>query len=380
MNITISVHGRWHAFELASILLQKGHSVNLFTTYPVKLAQRLVGQKISITSKPTLELRRRLYDRWHLGVKPDLRIAQQFGKFAAKNISKNTEIFVGWSSASVEAIPVVKDFGGKVIIERGSTHIVYQCDLLKEAHRELGIPYEQTSTGIKDRELYEYNEADFISVPTELAAQTFVNRGIGKEKMIVNPYGVDLSEFKPRELGEDNKQIRIVFIGGVSVRKGAPWLIRAAETLGENISCYFFGPLEKEIKTYFSKGLPTNIMFCGARPKHLIIDLLKEADIFCLPSIEEGFPLSLLQAMASGLPCLVTEAASGGIVNDFQNGLVVPEMNVAALRDSLKLLIENKELRRSLGEAARRSVESDYSWADYGARAEKVYESLIGVG
>ena len=86
--------------------------------------------------------------------------------------------------------------------------------------------------------------------------------------------------------------------------------------------------------------------------------LLEEGNIFVLPSYNEGLPLSMLEAMAWGLPVIVTPVGGiSEIVSDGENGLLVEPSNIEQLSDAMKSLIANEELRISLGDRGRKSVE-----------------------
>ena len=377
MKIVISVHGRWHAFELAAELHRIGHSINLITTYPLYAVRQIIGREFSGATKPILEARRRLYDRWKVGSKPDLKIARSFGKFSAERLPKELDVFVGWSSASLEAIPVVRSRGGKVVIERGSTHIQHQAQILLAAYDKLGIKFFNISAEMIKREIMEYQKSDKIVVPTEYCASTFLDRGVPRERLFVNPYGVDLSIFNPPKIRQNYNPVRIICVGNVSVRKGAPWLIEAIRALGNGVVCHMIGPVEEQLRKVLLSNCPKNIILRGSLPKQMLPDEYRKADIFCLPSLEEGFPLSLLQAMASGLPCVVTDAACGEIVENGKNGFVVPAMDGEALAGTISELMNDNSLRVQLGSRARESVEVGYSWTDYAGRSSGLYEGLI---
>ena len=87
--------------------------------------------------------------------------------------------------------------------------------------------------------------------------------------------------------------------------------------------------------------------------------------------------MSLLEAMAAGLTCVVTPAASGGVVRDGKNGVVVPPMDVRALVTALDGISADRSRLPVLGEAARGTVQDGYSWRDYGDRAVAAYEVLF---
>ena len=81
LKVVVSVHGRWHGFDLAEGLYQKGYLARLLTTYPASVAGKFLPPGVPLMSAPWLELRRRFYDKFRIGSKPDLAIAKAFGKF-----------------------------------------------------------------------------------------------------------------------------------------------------------------------------------------------------------------------------------------------------------------------------------------------------------
>jgi len=377
MNITVSVHGRWHAFELAAQLQDRGELKQLLTTYPRSVVRSVTGRPLPVISKPSLELRRRIYDRLRLGSKPDAAIAMSFGRFAGRTVSKETDLFVGWSSASLEAISVVQGRGGKVVIERGSTHIGHQSDILQAGYDALGLQWEGIDPRIMERELAEYDAADAIAVPTDYSRQTFIDRGIPREKIIVNPYGTELGLPADRPNEDHSGPLRVLFAGGVGIRKGVPWLLDAMRELNGRAECRFAGPIDSAVRDKVSAGLPDNMQMLGPLSSASLARERANADIFCLPSIEEGFPLSVLEAMAAGLPCVVTPAASGGILEDGVNGLLVPPMDPGALVSAVETLASDRSSLRRYGNEARSTVQNGYTWKDYGDRAVAAYEALL---
>lgn len=94
------------------------------------------------------------------------------------------------------------------------------------------------------RELAEYEAVDAIAVPTLFVAGTFIRRGIPKERLIINPYGVDLPCFIqpfPRRVAQP---LQILFVGQVGICKGVPWLLRAFARLDVKAELHLVGPLE----------------------------------------------------------------------------------------------------------------------------------------
>jgi glycosyltransferase involved in cell wall biosynthesis len=377
LKIVISVHGRWHAFDLADGLHQRGYLARLLTTYPASVAAKFLPIGVPMMTAPWLELRRRIYDKFPIGGKPDLAIAKSFGNFAARHAIGKVDVLVGWSAATLEAIEPAQSAGMKVVIERGSSHITHQTEILTEAYSEFGLAFAGTHPDIIAREEREYELADAIAVPTQFAASTFQARGIG-EKLIINPYGVDLTRFSPREEHSPNPKLRIVCVGGIGIRKGVPWLLRAFKGLSDIAELHLIGPVEKGFKKVLAEENLEGVTVRGAIASNDLPDELQAADIFCLPSLEEGFPLSLLQAMASGLPIITTpEAGADDIIDQNAEGVIVASKDVAALHNALKHMVEDSDDRRQMGLRARARVEQSYSWEAYIDRAIAAYRGLI---
>ena len=134
--------------------------------------------------------------------------------------------------------------------------------------------------------------------------------------------------------------------------------------------------LERQVKAL---GLGDGtVRFLGAIPRHAMVDWYRRADIFCLPSIYEGFPLAILEAMDAGLP-VVTTTASGmpEAIVDGESGLLVPPEDVDALGRALGRLLEDHQLRRSMGEAARRRVQEHFTIERIGAEYLALWQRLL---
>jgi glycosyltransferase involved in cell wall biosynthesis len=125
-------------------------------------------------------------------------------------------------------------------------------------------------------------------------------------------------------------------------------------------------------------GLDGVIDWKGALPQDAVLALYRQADIFVPTALSDGTPVSLLEAMASGLPCIATNV--GGVpewLSDEVNGLLIPPGDVDILADRLLRLAADPELRAAYGARARRRVVDDGDWWKLMPRAEKDYEELV---
>lgn len=210
------------------------------------------------------------------------------------------------------------------------------------------------------------------------------NLGVGKESIHWIPNGVNIDRFTPQVSLKEHKicqaisfipsdHVVITFAGIVCRRKGVIELLEAFESLCANLgttSCLVIaGPYEGvgEVEpTYVARvkqrveALSPNVVMTGN------IDdmpaLFKASNIFVLPSIAEGMPNVLLEAMATGLPCIATSIP--GIIEviiDGENGLLVTPGAPRELSKALACLVQNSERRRALGQAARQTIERQFS-------------------
>ena len=198
----------------------------------------------------------------------------------------------------------------------------------------------------------------------KLANKTF------KRDFIVIHNGIDTEEFKPPKKKTVGDKIQLVSTGRLIERKGFKYLIDALKGLDNfELTLLGEGNLEDELKE-FGKKKKVSLSLPGRIEHEKIPGYLLEADIFVLPSLNEGMSNSLLEAMACGLPVLVTDVGgSKELVKG--NGFVVKKGSVKALRDALTKY--DKKLIKWQGERSR-EIALDMSWGRICERYYEVYE------
>lgn len=369
MKVAVAVHGRFHGFDLAAQLYARRMLARLDTTYP----RFACPAHLRVRTLPWLELLRRSWPRLSLPGSPDLFIARAFARSLAAHLPQ-AEILVGWSGASLEAMEPAKAQGMKVVLERGSTHMTHQTAILRDAHARFGLDWHGTDPRLIERELAEYAAADLICTGCAHARQTFIDQGIDPAKVVVNPYGVDLSRFAP---GPQVRLKRVLFAGQVGVRKGVPWLVQAFRTLPADWELHLAGPVEPGFEAVLARLDLERVKVRGPLDRATLAAEYARSAIFCLPSIEEGFGMVILQAMASGCAVIASSATGGPDAGrDGHDLLLVPPADSRALADALGRLAADEDLRHALGRAARDRVARGFLWTDYGQRAVTLYQML----
>lgn len=144
---------------------------------------------------------------------------------------------------------------------------------------------------------------------------------------------------------------RVLFAGGGAIRKGLPYLGMAATLLrnaGDGIEIVVAGGFEADIR---KQPECRDLQFLGHLPRSAMKAEFVRADLFCLPSLAEGSAGVCLEALANGIPCVVTRAA-GSPVEDGKDGLIVPERDPNALAQSILSLVRDRDTRNRMGRAA----------------------------
>ena len=220
--------------------------------------------------------------------------------------------------------------------------------------------------------------SDHIIAVSKTIKDELISRwNICEEKIAVIPSGVDPNFFEPGK----NKSDYCLFVGQLTRRKGVEYLIRAVNRLSKNIQCIITGEGPERaclIKSVNELDLSSKIVFTGAVPFNRLKSLYAHAGFFVLPSISEGLPLTILEAMASGCP-VIASRVSGVIdlVEDGHNGFLVEPRDVITLSDRIEVLAGDPKLRMSLGERARETVEKKYSWDSIAERVTAVYKEAM---
>ena len=178
-----------------------------------------------------------------------------------------------------------------------------------------------------------------------------------KQPIEVIPNGVDTDFFSPPPKKRRNTALTLVSTGRLIERKGYGYLIEALRGMKRvHLQLVGDGNLnESLIAAAADAGV--SVDFMGAKSRAEVVSILQDADLFVLPSLNEGMSNSLLEAMACGLPAVVTDVGgSAELVADAVNGAVVPKADAAALRRAIDVYLANPKLAVLHGNASRRTA------------------------
>ncbi len=213
--------------------------------------------------------------------------------------------------------------------------------------------------------------------------------GCPLEKIVVIPNGIDPTRVNSKNGTGRTESLNSVpsgpvvgTVGRLSWKKGQEDLLKAAALVLSRVpkACFLLvggGPLQGELQSRARKlGIEDHVRFAGSVEDGAAV--LSQMDIFVLPSHMEGMSNSLLEAMAAGKPIVATNVGGNPeVVVDGKTGLLVPPKNPKALARAILRLLANPGLARSLGEAGRVRVESEFTLEKMVARMEALYDRLL---
>lgn len=212
--------------------------------------------------------------------------------------------------------------------------------------------------------------------------------GIPADRIVVVPNGVNVNaltydrDTARRELGIGPAAVTIGTIGRLEPEKDQATLLEVirrirARHVGAQLIIAGDGSCAQALQTAASSlGVADATLFLGYRRD--IARILAAIDVFVLPSIREGLPIALIEAMAARKPVVASAIGSvGDLVRDGENGLLAPAGDARAFSDAVHRLLESSALRTKLGQAARRTVESSFSLAAVVKTYENIYQAAV---
>ncbi|MBI3861746.1 MAG: glycosyltransferase [Planctomycetia bacterium] len=227
-----------------------------------------------------------------------------------------------------------------------------------------------------------------VCVSQAVAEFSIREAGLSRRKIVVVPNGVDVSKFTaatPADLGLlgiPPGSETLLTIGRLDRQKGLATLVEAAaRVIPKHPNVHFLlvgegperGPIENLIQ---QKGLGTRIHVAGWRSD--VPDLLAAGSALVLPSLWEGMPNVVLEAMAAGLPVVATRVEGvAELVREGETGLTVPAESPQELAGAIEKLLGDPEAAWAMGHAGRERAAAEFTWETMTRRYEALYESLL---
>jgi glycosyltransferase involved in cell wall biosynthesis len=265
----------------------------------------------------------------------------------------------------------------QLLYGRGRPFVLsYQADVARLSQRLVMLAYGPVFDAVLRR------AARVLATSPNFAAHSPALRRVASCVAIV-PLGVDVSRFSPGSRAGGRPPV-LLFVGRLRHYKGLDVLLHALARLEAGLRLVIAGdgPRRAPLQALAAElGLGSRVDFIGDVPDADLPALYQSAGIFVLPSTSraESFGTVLVEAMASGLPCVTTEIGSGTsfVVQDAQTGCVVPPRDPATLAGALARLAADPGLRARMGAAGRRRAVENFSLEGMLAAVQAVYDDVL---
>jgi len=368
--ITKSEYGgaQTHIFQLSRYMKQQGHSVAVMSYPGGWLEQEIQNANLKSQNKvkfyknpyfknsynPVLglkamaEIRRAVND-----FKPDLvschsTVAGFWGRMALKN--KITTIFTAHGWGFSQGTPFLR----KSLVVLAEKLVAKFCDKIicvSEYDKELALKHKIAKPG----------------------------------KLIVIYNGVEINKIQNANLKMQNysSKVKIVFVGRLSGQKNPELLLQVFSELSQKtqdktqVSLIGDGSKKEKLQDFIIKNnLKEKVTLLGSLPRENVFKILEQSDIFVLTSNYEGFPRTILEAMSCGLPIIASNVGGVREAVDKEVGFLIERGDKEALKKALIELIENPDLRKRMGQNARKRAEKEFSLEKMLEKTSEVYRSI----
>lgn len=366
MKINIASTHRFHLLDLARELKKQGHDVKFYSYVPKKRCVEFGLESNDVKSITLLALPFFLFQKIFGNKSWIIKYRNIVLDYYMSFFMRPCDIYIALGTVYLHSLKSAKDkFKAKVILEWGSKHIDEQQRILKQINAPINEEY------FNERSRKGYGMSDYIAISSNHVKKSFLDNNIRESKLLLNPYGVDLSMFHPTELTAPVYDI--IFVGGWRLRKGCDLLIELCEKF--NYSLLHVGSI-----TDLSFPKKSNLRHIDSVNQCELVKYYSHAKVFILPSREEGLSMVQAQAVACGLPVVCSKDSGGA---DLRKYIDSPEYIIEAVSltvDSLHVAVE-----KALGFAAMQQGIRQYagdishrlSWEAYGKRYNNNIETIV---
>ncbi len=288
------------------------------------------------------------------------------------------DLYWGSATGALASGRAAQRMGARFVLDRACPHVDAQQSLLRDEHERLGLRYTEEPDWFRSRQLAEYAEADAILVPSRYSAESFPQSM--RQKIFVAPLFGRVATTPPPQVSWQRADRPFTFgmVGGNPVRKGLVYLLEAWEQLrlpNARLLLRTDASLEKipALRDVLRRATDVErVEYCRD-----LRDFYARCDAFVLPTVDDGFGMALLEAIAQGLPAITTtRCGAAELLRAEEEILVVPPQNPTALAAAMERIYRSVELRERLCGNARVALEKIESSGEYALYAQGVEPML----
>lgn len=235
-----------------------------------------------------------------------------------------------------------------------------------------GFNDSQEKLNKKDQELA---LADIIFVASSFTKKTLKEYPGKLSEIKVIPYGFPEVTSKKEYKALEGRKLKVLFVGGLSQRKGISYLFEAVKELQDKVQLTVVGHKAVPDCKALNEALEEH-QWIPSLSHDQVLQCMREHDVFVFPSLFEGFGLVITEAMSQGVPVITTDRTAGpDLINDEENGWIVPAGSSLALKEVFSKILKNPEIVKQYGLAAQNKAKTR-PWSVYGQEMAEALSSL----
>lgn len=263
------------------------------------------------------------------------------------------------------------------VMEEVNSHVEFANEILKREYDSLGLRKERyNKESDYDLRMVTYEHADCILCPSEFVRSSFISKGFAPERLIKVNFGFPAIEVNTGKKQEDDT-FRVLYVGQIHYRKGLRYAIEAFKKLKHPKKEFVIVGPKTAVTGLEKTQIPDNVVFTGVLKGNELKKQYQNASVFILPSLEEGLALVQGEALAYGLPVLITTNTGGSdFVKDGREGFIVPPCDAELLAGRLQQMADDRLLLQGMSAAALHTAKTLGSWD---IAAEKLISELTEI-
>lgn len=405
MKILISHSGKQHAYHVAKALQDNGALAKFITRGYISspFLQELILQQNN------LFLRKR-FEEGLSGMAVESNWKYEIPEFWARYVMKksSTELlqlmierdvaydkeiasrlntyefdaFWGYNGSCLHGLRAAKNSNKLALCETQLAYLPVLKKILDEERRlhpewADSIDYHGLPSSYEQKLIEEPQEADRVIAISQFLKNTLVEGGINAQKIDILPLGCPINHIRYAPKNKINRPLKLLFAGQISQRKGIKYALEAVKQFSkQDVEFHIIGNLNGSgngLNNY--KGLYTNH---GPIAQPTLFSTYTDYDAMVFPSLAEGFPLVVVEAMAAGLPVITTMHTNANeLIVHKKNGYIVPIRNVESIVESIAHLLALDNSAYEAMSAAARARAEEFSWATYSSQTIPNYIDKI---
>ena len=267
------------------------------------------------------------------------RLHPWFDRWVKKQLRPGDHIISSYGYVN-ECFKWVRAQGGKTFLDGGNSHPENFWRVLSEEHRRWNCPDPPVAHHHFERSVAMMEHVDYVLSPSSYVDRSFLERGFRPEQILRNVYPLDLSCFTPpRESRPRSRPLTVISTGSLSLRKGTPYLLEAFRLVRKKnpeARLLLTKAVQDSVTPVLAQYNDLPIDWAPGLPHDQLAERLRSADIFVLPSLEDGFARTVTEALACGLPVITTpNTGASDLIQPGLNGEVVPIRDPQAIADAV---------------------------------------------